>query len=93
MTEKRPPYETGHATLDDARDSVGRLDRLFDYVLDRLERLARRVAQLEMELALMTAERDAWREKARRLEAWKKSLTSWTAEDSSEPQREKARGK
>ena len=68
MTEKRPPYETGHATLDDARDSVGRLDRLFDYVLDRLERLARR------------------------LEAWKKSLTSWTA-DSGEPQREKARGK
>ena len=68
MTEKRPAYETGRATLDDARDSVGRYDRLFDYVLDRLERLARR------------------------LEAWKKSLTSWTAEDSSEPQREKARG-
>jgi len=65
MTEKRPAYETGRATLDDARDSVGRLDRLFDYVLDRLERLARRVAQLEMELDLMTAERDAWREKAR----------------------------
>ena len=93
MTENRPTYETGRATLDDARDSVGRLDRLFDYVLDRLERLARRVAQLETALDDMTAERDAWREKARRLEAWKKSLTSWTAEDSGELQREKARGK
>ena len=65
MERKELYQQTGHATLDDARDSVGRLDRLFDYVLDRLERLARRVAQLEMELDLMTAERDAWREKAR----------------------------
>ena len=92
MTEKRELYAVEPSYADRAQTALAALDEINAYVMNRMAELAREVIRLQDALALMEAERDAWREKARRLEAWKKSLTSWTA-DSGEPQREKARGK
>jgi len=74
MTENRELYVVEPSTADRAQAALATLDEIATYTINTMREMADKITQLQMalalvqnELALMEAERDRWRDEARRL--------------------------
>jgi len=74
MTENRELYVVEPSTAGRAQAAFATLDEIATYTINTMREMADKITQLQMalalvqnELALMEAERDRWRDEARRL--------------------------